>query len=179
MRNSVEINNLIWVTQNFLKQQETAYRHPGQANTSKNSTSLNEKSEDNLAALVINAKSKETGKVKPIEFVKRSASQVKYEKQRKISLGDESSDDVKRQEQLSVGSFGLDEIFGLTGIPRACKGDKNKIVNKFRYIASKGIGHNINSCFPKLFEVDFDNTEGDFKKLFALHCIFKKQYMEQ
>ena len=174
MRNSVEINNLIWVTQNFLKQQETAYRHPGQANISKNSTSLNEKSEDNLAALVINAKSKETGKVKPIEFVKKSASQVKHEKQRKISLGDESSDDVKRQEQLSVGSFGLDEIFGLTGIPRACKGDKNKIVNKFRYIASKGIGHNINSCFPKLFEVDFDNTEGDFKKLFALHCIFKK-----
>ena len=175
MRNSIEISNLIWVTQNYLKLQETVYRHPVEASISKNSTSLNEKSADNLAALTINSKSRETGKVKLIESVKKSASQAKHEKQQKISLGDESSDDVKHQEHFSVGSFGLDEVFSLAGTPRACKDDKNKIANKFRYIASKGIGHNINSCFPKLFEMDFDNTERDcFTKMFALHCIFRK-----
>ena len=35
MRNSIEINNLIRVTQNFLKEQETIFRHPREENTSK------------------------------------------------------------------------------------------------------------------------------------------------
>ena len=174
MRNSIEINNLISVTQDYLKLQETVYRHPSDANTPKNSLRLNEKSADNLAALAINSKPREIGKIKPIESVKKSTSQTKHEKQQKISLSDESSDDVK-QEYFSVESFGLDEVFGLAELPRAWKNDKNRITNKFSYTASKDIGHNIRSCLPKLFQVDFDNSEEDpFKKLFALHCIFKK-----
>ena len=40
MRNSIEINNLIWVAQNFLKEQETIYRHPRKEYASKISTNL-------------------------------------------------------------------------------------------------------------------------------------------
>ena len=42
MRNSVEINNLIWVTKRFLKKQETIYQHPNEKDASKGSTNRNE-----------------------------------------------------------------------------------------------------------------------------------------
>ena len=85
------------------------------------------------------------------------------------------SSDSNNQEQHAVGNFGLEEVFSLAGSPRASKDDVNRIVNRFRYIASKGIGHNVNSSCPKLFEVDFGNTDkGPYEKLFALNCIFRK-----
>ena len=332
MRNSVAINNLIKVTQNFLKQQETIYRHPSEDDATKDSTGLNKKPAA-LAVSASNSKSKDTikiksteysktipgqgknkkqqsitdarlnhvpkekdvtkkfvdkstekpalsasdsnlkgtDKIKPSQSNKKIASQVKHEKKQSITeprLSDvpiesdsvtikfvyksteklpvstsdsnakgtlkikssessksqvkhekqqsirksrlnnahpvssnvvtekfidkpvykssddtletmnaivESSGDANNQERHEVGNFGLDEVFSLAGSPRASKDDVNKIVNRFRYIASKGIGHNVNSCCPKLFEVDFDNADkSPYEKLFALNCIFRK-----
>ena len=51
MQNSVAINNLIKVSKNFLKQQETIYHHPSEDDASRGSSSLNKK----LAALVVSA----------------------------------------------------------------------------------------------------------------------------
>ena len=90
-----------------------------------------------------------------------------------ISLRDMSSD-MEKQE-CDVEHFGLDEAFGFAGIPIASKDRKNKIVNRFRYIASTGIGHNIRSHYPKLFEVDYGNTENHaFEKFLALSYTFKE-----
>ena len=189
MRNSVEINNLIWVTQNFLKNQETIYRHPRMEDASKDSVSLNEKSAEELEVSASNSNSKEIVKMKPTKASKKNASHVKSEKHQgireptynltedtleKIILDDESGSDVKNKEQLAVRNFELDEVFGLAGIARASKDDINRIVNKFRYVASKGTGHNINSRYPKLFAVDFGDSHKDPKKIFALNCIFRK-----
>ena len=336
MRNSVAISNLIKVTQNFLKQQETIYRHPSEEGASKDSTGLNKKpaalvvsssnpiskeavkikfteSSKHIAGQVKNEKqqsitkpklsdapiekdvvskrfvdkstekpavsasnsnskgalkrkpsesSKKVAsqekhenqqsiteprvsdasiekdnvtnkfvykstekltvsasdsntkgilKIKSSESIKKTASQVKHEEQqsvRKSRLNNvhsgasnvvtkkfvdksvyksrkdtvetmnpvvERSSDANNQEHHAVGNFGLDEVFSLAGSPRARKDDVNRIVNRFRYIASKGIGHNVNSCCPKLFEVDFVNTDkGPYEKLFALNCIFRK-----
>ena len=334
MRNSVAINNLIKVTQNFLKQQETIYRHPSEDDASRGSSSLNkkpaalvvsasnskskegikikstesskkiagqiknekqqsisepglsdvpiekdvvtkkfvDKSTEKSAVAASNSNSKETLQIKLSESSKKIASHVKHEKQqsiteprlsdvpiekdnvtnefvhkstekwavsasksnakalRKIKSSESSkkianqvkhekqirksrlsdvhpgssnvvtkkivdksvynsredtvetmnpvvarSSDSNNQEQHAVGNFGLDEVFSLAGSPRASKDDVNRIVNRFRYIASKGIGHNVNSSCPKLFEVDFDNTnKGPYEKLFALNCIFRK-----
>ena len=87
----------------------------------------------------------------------------------------EWNSNTTNQKQRAVENFGLDEVFSLAGLPGATKNDANRIVNKFRHTPSNGIGHNINSCGPKLLKVDFDNTDkGHYEKLFALNCIFGK-----
>ena len=59
-------------------------------------------------------------------------------------------------------------------MPRASKDDINIIVNIFRYIISKSIGHDINSLYLKLFEVEYENTEEyTFEKYIDMVEIFK------
>ena len=186
MRNSIEINNLIWVTQNFLKEQETMFQHPREENTSKAPTKLRHPRKDNTSKV-----SKAFGFVKKffLPDIKskakdaivdtdnsddKSTNNVTEDTREKISLGDKPSSDLKIQDH-AVGNIGLDEAFGFAEIPRANKDDSNRIVNRFRYIPSKGIGHNVKSQCPKLFEVDYSNTEKQsFEKCCALTQTFKE-----
>ena len=191
MRNSIEISNLIWVTQNFLKEQETMYQHPRQADVSGCSTNQNESV--NALELSSSSKTKEMIQIKPTKFGQKEAMHVNSPEQEtigelclskvvvdikksgeKISIRGTNSSDVKNQEECVVRNFGLDEAFGFAGIPIATKGDADRIVNTFKYKASEGIGHNISSCYPKLLEVDYDSSENhSFEKFLVLTVTFK------
>ena len=186
MRNSIEINNLIRVTQNFLKEQETMFQHPREENASKASTKPRHLREENTSkALTKRNKSfgflkrlvspPSTSKAKEalVAEVAEVTEEVTEDTREKISPGDEPSSDLKIQDR-AVGSIGLDEAFGFAEIPRASKDDSNIIVNRFRYIPSKGIGHNVKSQCPKLFEMDYANTEKQsFENFCALTRTFK------
>ena len=158
MRNSIEINNLIWVTQNFLKGQETMFRNPKEENTSKASTNRNKFFGFSEKEVSPASTSKEKAVVDTKNFVDKSTNKVTEDNREKTSLGDKPSSDLKIQDR-AVGNIGLDEAFGFAGIPRASRDDWNRIVNRFRYILSKGIGHKVKSQCPKLFEVDYANIE--------------------
>ena len=179
MRNSIEINNLIWVTQNFLKEQETMFQHPREENTSKASRKRRHSREENTSK-ASTKRNKLSGLVSPPSTSKAKEAvvaevteEVTEDTREKISLGDEPSSDLKIQDR-AVGNIGLDEAFGFAEIPRANKDHPNKIVNRFRYIPSKGIGHNVKSQCPKLFEMDYVNTEKQsFENFCALTSTFE------
>ena len=145
MRNPIQINNLIRVTQNFLRKQETIYQYPSRKDTTKISTKLNEKSSEEQQSF---NESEDTG---------------------------EKTGDAKNQEQIAVRKLEPDEFFAIAKLPVASKDDQNIIINQFTYGESKGIGHNIKSDNPELFEMIFECTENDsFEKLCVLNCIFQK-----
>ena len=173
MRNSIEINNLIWVTQNFLKEQETIFRHPREENTSKASTKRNEYVKQPVLS-DNNSKAKEAiGDVQ--NSVDKSINKATEVVADKKNLADKTRSKQKNQGDRTIGNIGLDEAFGLAEIPRASKNDVNRIVNRFRYIPSAGIGHNVNSCYPKLIEVNYSNVENyAFEKFWALIRTFEE-----
>ena len=51
MRNPIEISNLIWVTQNFLKEEQTIYQHQKEKRSSENLTVVSQKSMDKNASV--------------------------------------------------------------------------------------------------------------------------------
>ena len=196
MRNSVEINKLIRVTEKFLKKQETIYQHPNEEDGSKGSTNSNESvkelAESAFKIEAFKTKPTKSSEKKPSTGLRLSEAVADIEKsinkpiykatdshREGISLGDMSSD-VEKQEERAVENFGLDEAFGFAGIPIASKDEKNRIVNRFKYIASKKMGHNITSSHPKLFKVDYNNTKNHaFEKVVALIRIFKELHMKK
>ena len=64
MRNSIEINNLIWVTEHFLKEEETIFQHPREEDALKDATYPNE-SVNQLAEAARNLKTKKTNEISP------------------------------------------------------------------------------------------------------------------
>ena len=158
MRNPIEISNLIWVTQNFLKEEQTIYQHQKEKRSSENLTVVSQKSMDKNAS----------GYKLPTTGISTLAMQSD-------EFGNKIDSEVTSQKQRSVMKIGLDEAFGLAKIPRGSNTDRNKIVNSFTYIPSEDTGHYINTCNPKLFEVVDDNTPSCFfEKLLALNFVLRK-----
>ena len=170
MRNPIQINNLIVATQNFLRTQKTVYQHPRRKITSKGPIEMNKKSaeESAVSGIVLN----------PKQTSSKVTSQVKNQEQQRIKESEDTgkgNSDTKNQEQYQARNFGPDEAFNVAQIPRASKDDENTIINQFKYMESRDIGHNISSDYPELFEVDFENKEkGSFEKLCALNCTLQK-----
>ena len=167
MRNPIQINNLISVTQNFLKEEKLKYQYPFMKPASKDSA--NQKNED-TEELEVFLKPKETGK--------KIAGQAESQDQPSIKESEDtgkSRSDVKYQTQFVVTNFEPEEAFATAQLPRASNDDKTIIVNQYRYIESTDIGHHISSSNPKLFEVDFQGTEkAFFDKCCALTCTFQE-----
>ena len=115
------------------------FRHPKEENTSKASTKSN-KFFRFLKKVVSPAS---TSKVKEAivdtkNSVGKSTNKVIEDTREKTSLADKPRSDLKIQDRV-VGNIGLDEAFGFAEIPRASREDRNRIVNRFRYIPSKGV----------------------------------------
>ena len=167
MRNPVQINNLISVTQTFLKEEKTKYQYPVTKPAPKDSA--NQKIEYAKESAVF---------LKPKETVKNIASQVEKQNQPRIKESEDtrkSSSNTKSQTQVVVTNFEPEEAFITAQLPRARDDDKTIIVNQYRYVESRDIGHNISSDNPELFEVDFQDTGKDFfKTLCALTCTFQE-----
>ena len=153
MRNSIKINNLIWVTQNFLKKQQTIYRPESERERSKKKKGIY----NNL----IRRFSKLAGNQSTSQGSRTRSEDTDYE-----IISDQSK---------PSGQFGVDEAFGFARTPRGHKDDRKKIVNTFVYKASDITGHKVNSDNPELYEMVVYDEEGhSFEKLLALVSILKK-----
>ena len=152
MRNSVEINNLVRVTEVYLEGEPTIYRyHEIEQNTER-------------------IKKKEKLGAKP----KVSASVASSIDGNAINGPDKDmqADLARDLENQKQSTMGIDEAFGVARIPRGSNEDKNKIVSNFKYNASKNTGHYIRIEYPKLFEVSVDMN--DFQKILSLKVIIQK-----
>ena len=167
MRNPIQINNLISVTQNFLKEEKLKYQYPLMKPASKDSANQKREYVEESAVFL-----------KPRETDKKIASQVENQDQPSVKESEDtgkSRSDVKYQTQFLVTNFDPEEAFATAQLPRASNDDETIIVNQYRYVESKGIGHNISSSSnPELFEMDFQDTEKAFKKCCALTCTFQE-----
>ena len=152
MRNSVEINNLVRVTEIYLEGEPTIYQyHEIEQNTDR-------------------TKKKEKLGAKP----KVATSVAASIEENSINGPDEGmqANSSRHLENQKLPAFGIDEAFGLAQIPRGRNEDKNKIVNRFKYKASKNTGHYIRIEYPKLFEVSVGINE--FQKILSLKVIFQR-----
>ena len=159
MRNPIEINNLIWVTQKLLKEEQTIYQHQEEKQTSRKLTILNRRKLED----------KQSGQeLKAVGSSSTSSSAQITESRNKIARK------VTRKDQSSVLKIGIDEAFGLAKFLRGSKDNGNKIVNSFTYIPSKDTGHFIKTCNPKVFEMVGANTHDyTFEKLFVMNYVLK------
>ena len=152
MRNSVEINNLVRVTEIYLEREPTIYRYH----------------EIEQATKRIKKKEKLGAKSKVSASVSASIEQNAINGPDK-DMQANSSRDLENQK---LPAFGIDEAFGLAKIPKGSNEDKNKIVNRFKYKASENTGHRILIDYPKLFEVT--GSMNEFQKILALKVIIQK-----
>ena len=158
MRNSVEISNLIRVTQSFLQKEPTIFRYQKE----KQATNQNKRKTSRVIASITPSKSS-----KAIMDKQPSASIDKQPVLKKPTL-----DLSEKQEKAFVGLLAVDEAFEFAEIPRGNDDDKNKIVNRFTYKPSKGTGHKIHVKLPELLELTFDAKE--FQKTLSLKVAFDK-----
>ena len=161
MRNSVEINNLVRVTEIYLEGETTIYQHPVKMiyqypSEKEQATERNEEK----------GKLELTLKVSTSVLVSNDEN-TNNAPDRRIQAN--LSKDLRNQK---LSSLGIDEAFDLAKIPRASDKDKNKIVNRFKYKASNNTGHYIHIEYPKLFEVSADLNE--FQKFLSLKVIIQK-----
>ena len=153
MRNSVEINDLVLVTQRFLEEEKTIYQ---QQQTKLMPLGTSHRGKLTLPRTSLISKDKNSQK-----FLSNQCSKS-------------SSKIFTKQEihgQPSKRIFGLDEAFGYAGTPIGNNDDLNKIVNKFKYEPSCETGHKISCGKPKLFEIDVND---DAQKILSLKAIFEK-----
>ena len=192
MRNPVQIYNLISVTQNVLKEEKTKYKYPLTKPTSK--YLANQKNKSTLSLKLKKAVEKIVRYVRHQDQPSTSKSVVaNFEADEDFATAPlpkdqtqfvvtnfETEEDfataqiLKDQTQSVDTNFEVDEVFATAKLPKASNDDETVIVNHYRYEESTGIGHNVSSDYPELFELDFQDDGKDFAKLCALKCTFQE-----
>ena len=164
LRNSIEINNLVRATENFLEGQTTVYQQPGDANSGGNLTTprtdVTKTNEKNSNRNQI--KDKQSNVSNPYA---NQTNRARANPSLKINSG------IAKLGNRIAGKLGLDEAFGFAETLRGNYVIKNEIVNRFTYETAEDMGHKISSEKPKLFEVCDNQTE--FLKLSSLRVIFQ------
>ena len=154
MRNSVQINKLVRVTEIYLEREPTIYRY--------------QEIEQSTERIKKKEKLGATSKV--------SASVAASIQENAISAPDKDMQLVKNSsrdlENQKLPTIGIDEAFGWAGLPRGSNEDKNKIVNRFKYKASENTGHYIRIEYPKLFDVNVGMNE--FQKILLLKFVIQR-----
>ena len=162
MRNSVEISNLVRVTESFLQEEPTIFRYQGEK---KQAIKQDEGRERSVVKLTASSMPSNSNKA---NIDKQPSAGIDKQPVLEKPVLDHS----EKQEKVFVGKLAVDEAFELARIPRGNDDDKNKIVNRFTYKPSKGAGHKIHVKLPELLEVTFDATE--FQKTLSLKVAFDK-----
>ena len=149
MRNSVEINNLVRVTEIYLEGEPTIYSYHEIEQTTeriKKKEKLWAKSEVSISV----------------------ASSVK---ENAISGPEKNmqADSPRDLENQKLPFVSIDEAFSGAGISGV---SDNKLVSRFKYKVSKNTGHDIRIEYPKLFEVSAGMNE--FQKILSLKVIIQK-----
>ena len=162
MRNSVEISNLVRVTQGFLQGEPTIFQYQKEKTQAINQGNGRERSGLKLKASIMSSNSNEA-------IIDKQPAAI-IDKQPFLNVP--ALDPSEKHEKVFVGILAVDEAFEFAGIPRANDDDQNKIVNRFTYKPSEDTGHKIHVKLPELLEVTFDSTE--FQKTLSLKVALDK-----
>ena len=155
MRNSIQINNLLEVTKEFLENVATRYE-------------LQQKPKIHLEQKNYGHQTKQgnnTNKNEEITVTQQSPESV---------VGRFKDSEIKLKSsvaQFRASYLELDEAFDYAGIPTASGEDGNKIENRFIYEKAIHIGHGAESKLPVLFELY--QYENNFQKVLSLTAVFE------
>ena len=149
MRNSVEINNLVYVTKKVLQEQKTIF--------------INSREDKNDVSKSTKLSLKRHG--------------IKVSKTSKVNTDNEDNVTLKKQsdsdnKNLPVAKMGLDEAFEVSELLSGRATTGSKVVNKFSYVVADETGHKINCRKPRLFELYGNCTE--IEKITVLRVIFQQ-----
>ena len=193
MRNSVEIHNLVKLTTDMLRKQQTVFVHPEDQKIKselKTSTRHESVSETNTETKLPKSGPQITAK---LTIRQRDANQYPKEKLRfdeakvvPASLQGTRNRDEFSEENPSIPSIspsipsipklGLDEAQALSGSLKETDDGGTKTISEFLFAAAEKTGHKISSEKPKLFELA---DRSDFQKVASLIAIFEKREIER
>ena len=183
MRNSVEIHNLVKLTTDVLRKQQTVFIHQEEKKT-KSEPKIRVRNESVSAANTV-TKSRNPGLHMTAKLPSRRRDVNQYRKEilglDEVKFTPESvkatrySDDYS-EENPSIPKLGLDEGQALSESMTGTSDGGVKTISEFRFAAADKTGHKIRSKKPTFFEL---GARSDFQKVISLIAIFEEREIDR
>ena len=183
MRNSVEIHNLVKLTTDVLRKQQTVFIHQEDKKT-KSEPKIRVRNESVSAANTV-TKSCNPGLHITAKLPSRRRDVNQYRKEilglNEVKFTPESvkgtryRDDYS-EENPSIPKLGLDEAQALSEAMTGTSDGGVKTISEFRFAAADKTGHKIRSKKPTFFEL---GARSDFQKVISLIAIFEEREIDR
>ena len=183
MRNSVEIHNLVKLTTDVLRKQQTVFIHQEDKKT-KSEPKIRVRNESVSAANTV-TKSRNPGLHITAKLPSRRRDVNQYRKEilglNEVKFTPESvkgtryRDDYS-EENPSIPKLGLDEAQALLEAMTGTSDGGVKTISEFRFAAADKTGHKIRSKKPTFFEL---GARSDFQKVISLIAIFEEREIDR
>ena len=183
MRNSVEIHNLVKLTTDVLRKQQTVFIHQEDKKT-KSEPKIRVRNESVSAANTV-TKSRNPGLHITAKLPSRRRDVNQYRKEilglNEVKFTPESvkgtryRDDYS-EENPSIPKLGLDEAQALSEAMTGTSDGGVKTISEFRFAAADKTGHKIRSKKPTFFEL---GARSDFQKVISLIAIFEEREIDR
>ena len=183
MRNSVEIHNLVKLTTDVLRKQQTVFIHQEDKKT-KSEPKIRVRNESVSAANTV-TKSRNPGLHITAKLPSRRRDVNQYRKEilglNEVKFTPESvkgtryRDDYS-EENPSIPKLGLDEAQALSEAMTGTSDGGVKTISEFRFAAADKTGHKIRSKKPTFFEL---GARSDFQKVISLIVIFEEREIDR
>ena len=183
MRNSVEIHNLVKLTTDVLRKQQTVFIHQEDKKT-KSEPKIRVRNESVSAANTV-TKSRNPGLHITAKLPSRRRDVNQYRKEilglNEVKFTPESvkgtryRDDYS-EENPSIPKLGLDEAQALSEAMAGTSDGGVKTISEFRFAAADKTGHKIRSKKPTFFEL---GARSDFQKVISLIAIFEEREIDR
>ena len=183
MRNSVEIHNLVKLTTDVSRKQQTVFIHQEDKKT-KSEPKIRVRNESVSAANTV-TKSRNPGLHITAKLPSRRRDVNQYRKEilglNEVKFTPESvkgtryRDDYS-EENPSIPKLGLDEAQALSEAMTGTSDGGVKTISEFRFAAADKTGHKIRSKKPTFFEL---GARSDFQKVISLTAIFEEREIDR
>ena len=183
MRNSVEIHNLVKLTTDVLRKQQTVFIHQEDKKT-KSEPKIRVRNESVSAANTV-TKSRNPGLHITAKLPSRRRDVNQYRKEilglNEVKFTPESvkgtryRDDYS-EESPSIPKLGLDEAQALSETMTGTSDGGVKTISEFRFAAADKTGHKIRSKKPTFFEL---GARSNFQKVISLIAIFEEREIDR
>ena len=183
MRNSVEIHNLVKLTTDVSRKQQTVFIHQEDKKT-KSEPKIRVRNESVSAANTV-TKSRNPGLHITAKLPSRRRDVNQYRKEilglNEVKFTPESvkgtryRDDYS-EENPSIPKLGLDEAQALSEAMTGTSDGGVKTISEFRFAAADKTGHKIRSKKPTFFEL---GARSDFQKVISLIAIFEEREIDR
>ena len=183
MRNSVEIHNLVKLTTDVLRKQQTVFIHQEDKKT-KSEPKIRVRNESVSAANTV-TKSRNPGLHITAKLPSRRRDVNQYRKEilglNEVKFTPESvkgtryRDDYS-EENPSIPKLGLDEAQALSEAMTGTSDGGVKTISEFRFAAADKTGHKIRSKKPTFFEL---GARSNFQKVISLIAIFEEREIDR